>query len=89
MTQARPYLLLLALFFVSVPGFAEVVTVQNLRLWQAPDHTRLVLDLSGPIEHRLTHDSAARQVVVEMYAARLPRAAAVLHSNRFLRIRPG
>ena len=78
MTQARPYLLLLALFFVSVPGFAEVVTVQNLRLWQAPDHTRLVLDLSGPIEHRLTHDSAARQVVVEMDAARLPAQLAPL-----------
>lgn len=78
MKRARRHLLLLALLLVSVPGFAAVVTVQNLRLWQAPDHTRLVLDLSGPIEHRLTFDSAARQLVIDMDAARLHEQLAPL-----------
>lgn len=50
---------------------AEPVAVHNLRLWQAPDHTRLVLDLSGALEHRLTRLSNPDRLVVEMDNARL------------------
>jgi N-acetylmuramoyl-L-alanine amidase len=39
----------LATLFSSSPLFAA--TVENIRLWPAPDHTRLVLDMSGPVEH--------------------------------------
>lgn len=28
-------------------------TIENLRIWRAPDNTRLVFDLSGPAEHTL------------------------------------
>jgi N-acetylmuramoyl-L-alanine amidase len=31
----------------------QAATVKGLRLWRAPDNTRLVLDLSGPVEHKL------------------------------------
>jgi len=34
-------------------GQASPVTVDNLRMWRAPDHTRLVFDLSGPVDHKL------------------------------------
>lgn len=34
-------------------GQASPVTIDNLRMWRAPDHTRLVFDLSGPVEHKL------------------------------------
>src|SRR5690606_32879118 len=27
------------------------VVVEGIRVWRAPDHTRIVLDLSGPVEH--------------------------------------
>lgn len=48
--QVGPYLslLLLSLLFLSS---AHAVTVDNVRLWPAPDHTRLVLDLSAPVSY--------------------------------------
>ncbi len=27
--------------------------VHDVRLWRAPDHTRIVFDLTGPAEHKL------------------------------------
>ncbi len=41
---------------------AEDALVFGLRLWPAPDHTRLVLDLSGPVEYRLTQQARALQL---------------------------
>ncbi len=29
------------------------VEVHDVRLWRAPDHTRIVFDLTGPVEHKL------------------------------------
>jgi N-acetylmuramoyl-L-alanine amidase len=56
---------------------AEPVSVHNLRLWQAPDNTRLVFDLSGPVEHQLqVLDS--EHIVVEMDNARLQDGLAPL-----------
>jgi N-acetylmuramoyl-L-alanine amidase len=38
--------------------------VRDVRLWRAPDHTRIVFDLTGPAEHKLiVLDSPARIVV--------------------------
>ena len=70
MKRARFLSFFLFLFLpVAVP--AEPVAVHNLRLWQAPDHTRLVLDLSGALEHRLTSLQNPERIVVEMDNARL------------------
>jgi N-acetylmuramoyl-L-alanine amidase len=50
---------------------ADTVTVKNLRLWQAPDHTRVVFDISGPVEHEVfTLDDPAR-LVIDLRGARL------------------
>jgi N-acetylmuramoyl-L-alanine amidase len=59
------------LLFAPLVFAAEPVAVHNLRLWQAPDHTRLVFDLSGPLEHRLSTLGNPDRVVVEMDNARL------------------
>jgi N-acetylmuramoyl-L-alanine amidase len=77
MMRARWLLVVAALFF-SVAVLAEPVAVHNLRLWQAPDNTRLVFDLSGPVEHRLTLLREQQQLVVEMDNARLSEALAPL-----------
>jgi N-acetylmuramoyl-L-alanine amidase len=50
---------------------AAEVAVQNLRLWHAPDHTRLVFDLSGPLEHRLFALKDPPRLVVDLENARL------------------
>jgi N-acetylmuramoyl-L-alanine amidase len=61
------------LLLLLLPGlcWAQPVTVQNLRLWRAPDHTRLVFDLSGPLEHRLFNLQDPERIVIDMDHARL------------------
>jgi len=50
---------------------AEQVTVEHLRVWRAPDYTRLVFDVSGPLEHRLLILENPYRIVVDMDNARL------------------
>ncbi len=51
-------------FAVLLPSQARAADtlVFGLRLWPAPDHTRLVLDLSGPVEYRI--DQSARALTL-------------------------
>jgi N-acetylmuramoyl-L-alanine amidase len=42
----------------------SAASVEEVRLWRAPDHTRLVFDLSGELEYKLfTLDNPARVVI--------------------------
>lgn len=50
---------------------AQAAEVRDLRLWRAPDHTRLVLDLSAAVEHRLLVLDNPRRVVVDVSDAAL------------------
>lgn len=67
-------LLLLLAMCLAVPAHADPVTVNNLRLWPAPDHTRLVFDLSGPIDHHLFTLTNPDRLVVDLDNARLKAA---------------
>jgi len=80
----RAILLLLLIFpsLVSIAAPTNPVAVHNLRLWQAPDHSRLVVDLSGPLEHRLSRLSDPDRLVVEMENARLTDGLAPLDVSR-------
>jgi len=70
---------LLAVFLLfPLLGTAAPVSVHNLRLWQAPDSTRLVFDLSGPLEHRLSTLSDPERIEIEMDSARLQDGLAPL-----------
>lgn len=40
--------------------------VDDVRLWRAPDHTRVVLDLSGPVEHKIMMLSKPDRLVVDI-----------------------
>ncbi|MFA0810296.1 N-acetylmuramoyl-L-alanine amidase [Microbulbifer epialgicus] len=63
---------LLALVFglvVVVP--LKAAEVEGVRLWRAPDHTRLVFDLSGPAEHKLFTLSGPHRVVVDITDTKL------------------
>ena len=53
---------------------AEPVTVQQMRVWRAPDHTRIVFDVSGPLEHRLFTLENPTRIVVDMDNARLQQS---------------
>jgi len=51
------------------PATAAPHTVQDMRMWTAPDHTRLVLDLDGPVDYRLFRLSDPRRLVVDIEGA--------------------
>ncbi|WP_439107376.1 N-acetylmuramoyl-L-alanine amidase [Congregibacter sp.] len=70
---------------------AKAIEVKDLRLWRAPDHTRLVLDLSGPTEHRLLELQNPRRLVVDVTDALLVAEIASLELEKtpISRIRSG
>ena len=70
MVKCAPWLFSVLLLY-PVLSVAAPVSVHNLRLWQAPDNTRLVFDLSAPLDHRLNTLSDPEKIVVELDNARL------------------
>ena len=50
---------------------ALAVEVHDVRLWRAPDHTRIVFDLTGPAEHRLLTLSNPDRIVLDVSEASL------------------
>lgn len=50
---------------------AWAVEVHEVRLWRAPDHTRIVFDLTGPSEHKLIVLDNPRRIVLDMQNASL------------------
>ncbi|MFQ6021174.1 MAG: N-acetylmuramoyl-L-alanine amidase [Acidiferrobacterales bacterium] len=73
MRTAR-FTLLLLLGLIPALGQTASVSVKNLRMWRAPDHTRLVFDLSGLLEHRLFALRNPDRIVIDMKNARLSGA---------------
>ena len=53
----------------SASGWA--VEVHDVRLWRAPDNTRIVFDLTGPAEHKLIVLDNPRRIVVDIEDASL------------------
>ncbi len=45
--------------------------VRSVRLWRAPDNTRLVFDLSGPVRHSVFTLSAPDRIVIDVGGAKL------------------
>jgi N-acetylmuramoyl-L-alanine amidase len=79
------FTVLLALFPLADAVAADITA---LRSWRAPDNTRFVIDLSGPVQYRLSPDSTPARVVVDIDGARptgplaLPAVQAPLKSLR-------
>lgn len=59
---------LLVSFFMSVEAHAAV-EVEDVRLWRAPDHTRIVLDLSGPTTHSVMELRGPDRLVLDIKGA--------------------
>lgn len=47
--------------------------VQSVRLWRAPDNTRLVFDLSGPVQHNVFTLTAPDRIVIDVDGGNLPK----------------
>lgn len=98
--RAARLILVLVVGLIPAIGQTAVVSVKNLRMWRAPEHTRLVFDLSAPLEHRLFALKNPDRIVIDLENSRLsgalpsldfsgPRLAGVRtasHNNDRLRV---
>ena len=50
---------------------AWAVEVHDVRLWRAPDHTRIVFDLTGPAQHSLIVLSNPSRIVLDVQNTKL------------------
>ena len=66
--RAAPYIVLVVLQVLGI-GAAHSVEVRDVRLWAGPDHTRIVLELSGPATHNLFTLKNPDRVVVDIASA--------------------
>jgi len=61
----------LVLSCLALPVMATPVQLENIRVWAAPDNTRIVFDVSGPVTHSLEALAHPYRVVVDIRNARL------------------
>ncbi|AQA16945.1 N-acetylmuramoyl-L-alanine amidase [Halioglobus japonicus] len=54
-----------------VVSTASAADVKDVRLWRAPDHTRVVFDLTGPADHKLMVLSNPSRIVLDVEDTRL------------------
>jgi N-acetylmuramoyl-L-alanine amidase len=55
-------------------GAAPSAQVNGLRTWQAPDHTRVVFDLSTPVDYQLFSLDNPARLVIDIKDTRRPRS---------------
>jgi N-acetylmuramoyl-L-alanine amidase len=53
---------------------AQSATVNGVRVWRAPDHTRIVLDLDAPVQHSLTLAANPDRIVLDVPLSKLNAA---------------
>ncbi len=53
------------------PASVWAAEVHDVRLWRAPDHTRIVFDLTGPAEHSLVMLSNPNRIVLDIQNTKL------------------
>ncbi|WP_426415816.1 N-acetylmuramoyl-L-alanine amidase [Aestuariirhabdus sp. LZHN29] len=67
---------MLAIHLLSSTAWAA--SVESMRIWRAPDSTRLVFDLSGPVEHSVFPLKAPDRLVIDLKGARMKDSVAAL-----------
>jgi N-acetylmuramoyl-L-alanine amidase len=76
----------LVLALTVAPAAAAPVQVENIRIWAAPDSTRVVFDVSGPVEHSVTLLSDPFRAVIDIRNAAEPaRISQPLAQDRFVK----
>jgi len=70
----RLWLGLLLLNLVATPLALAAEKISGVRVWNAPDHTRVVFDLSGPVDHHLFTLEGPDRVVIDIPNAAKSRA---------------
>lgn len=66
---------LLAALTLCLPGMAAATVVEGVRAWAEADHTRIVLDLDGPVRHNLFTLRDPSRVVIDLAGGRFGKAS--------------
>lgn len=84
-TQNMKKIAAILLMLVCWPLLAGQTVVDNLRLWAAPDHTRLVFDTSRPVNHKLFTLKQPDRLVIDINNARLTGAMPTVNDNPLIK----
>ncbi len=80
--RVRALVAVVGLLLTAVAVDALAVTqVKSVRLWRAPDNTRLVFDLSGPVQHSVFTLTSPDRLVIDINGATLAAPLQVSTSN--------
>jgi N-acetylmuramoyl-L-alanine amidase len=65
--------ILISVIFTAYAGLLQAapIAVENVRIWAAPESTRVVFDLSGPVDHNLTSLTDPFRTVIDISGAEL------------------
>ena len=66
-------LLFNCLIFLAAGPRAETVTIESLRVWAAPDSTRVVFDVSAPVKYQVFSLESPDRMVIDIKHARLKK----------------
>ena len=55
---------MLCAIFIAAPVWSA--NIESVRLWRAPDHTRVVFDLTGPVEHKIFQLEKPSRLVIDI-----------------------
>ena len=66
------FALFLSLLASSV--LAKGTVVGDVRVWAAPDHTRIVFEISGPVQHKLFSLPNPDRIVIDLREATLSKS---------------
>ncbi len=67
----RRFSRLIIILMGMLAGYVQAASVQGVRMWPAPDNTRLVLDLTAPVQHSLFTLSSPNRIVIDLDSAEL------------------
>jgi N-acetylmuramoyl-L-alanine amidase len=78
----RAWVTVVGLLLAALAADAYAATqVRSVRLWRAPDNTRLVFDLSGPVEHSVFTLTSPDRLVIDINGATLAGSLKVSTAN--------
>jgi N-acetylmuramoyl-L-alanine amidase len=81
----RTFICIISILFASI-GPAAAVEVENIRIWAAPESTRVVFDLSGPVDHELTNLTDPFRTVIDIPNAQMKNdLAQPVDTDRYIR----
>lgn len=73
------------IILVAIASLSHAVTVNGVRMWPAPDHTRLVFDLNAPVEHSLFTLQSPDRIVIDLKYTEFNASLPALSEQSFIK----